>query len=995
MLKTDSFLRVMIDGQPLQGRRGMTLFELAQEVGIPIPHLCHEDSLHREGGCGLCVVEEEQTGRLVKACAFPLQDGLAVRIESPAVRDERRANLLRMLQGHRIECAECAKEEICALRRYAQDYNVEFAGELALLPEHPSLPLYPAVNVPPLPLNVGNPFLQRDEQKCTGCGSCERLCPSTGLTSLRATGSVSGETAETASENAACDHCGICLNVCPTAALLENPAFASYAQRSDTSSTVETPSITPGRGLPSLMPEKSHVPLPDEKRFAPVDAPASLSPKKTPSIPLKKTPVVPRKGPVALKIAKSKISADAQGIRTTCPYCGVGCQLQLKVHEGKVVGVGRDKSGSNRGQLCVKGQFGWEFIHHPDRLTEPLIRRGDRLEPATWDEALDLVSQRFQSLLSQYGGHALAGFSSAKCTNEENYLFQKFMRVALRSNHVDHCARLCHASTVAGLATAFGSGAMTNGLNELPFADVILIIGANVTETQPVTGYRLREAAKKGAKLIVIDPRRIDLVKDAHLWLRLRPGTNTALLNGMAHVILREGWWNRDFVAARTEGFDEWREGLTDYTPERVEELTGVPAKDLTEAARLYAQAERGSIVYAMGITQHTSGTNNVFAVANLSVLCGQLGREGTGVNPLRGQNNVQGACDMATLPNYYPGYRHILEEEERRFFESFWGVESLPDWVGKTVPEVFHGIHEGDIRGLFIMGENPILADPDSSDVEAALRRLDFFVVQDIFLTETARLAHVVLPAACFAEKDGTFTNTERRVQLIRKAVEPPGNARSDWEILTALANRMGLPWRYDHPKGIMEEIAGSTPLYGGIRHERLEKVGLQWPCPDMDHPGTPFLHEERFTRGKGKFHRVEHLEADELPDRDYPLLLTTGRILYQYHTGSMSRRSSKLSAMAPEEKAMIHPGDASRFGLKDGDRAFVESRRGRVVTSVQVTEGVPPGVVFMTFHYAETPTNRLTNDATDPICRIPELKGCAIRLAPAGEQGVELPFH
>ncbi|ABZ85314.1 formate dehydrogenase, alpha subunit [Heliomicrobium modesticaldum Ice1] len=937
MLKADSLLRVVIDGQPLQGRQGMTLFELAQEVGIPIPHLCHEDSLHREGGCGLCVVEEEQTGRLVKACALPLQDGLAVRVESPAARDKRRANLLRILQDHRIECAECAKEDICALRRYAQDYHVEFAGELALLPEHPSLPLYPAVDVPLLPLKGGNPFIQRDEQKCTGCGSCERLCPSTALTSLQARGSVFGETAETASENAACDHCGICLNVCPTAALLET----------------------------------------------------------SPSASLKKRPVVPRKGPVAFKIAKPKIPADAQGVRTTCPYCGVGCQLQLKVHQGKVVGVGRDKSGSNGGQLCVKGQFGWEFIHHPDRLTEPLIRRGDRLEPATWEEALDLVSRQFQSLLSQYGGHALAGFSSAKCTNEENYLFQKFMRVALRSNHVDHCARLCHASTVAGLATAFGSGAMTNSLNELPLADVILIIGANVTETQPVTGYRLREAAKKGAKLIVIDPRRIDLVKEAHLWLRLRPGTNTALLNGMAHVILREGWWNRDFVAARTEGFDEWREGLRDYTPARVERLTGVPAEDLTEAARLYAQAERGSIVYAMGITQHTSGTNNVFAVANLSVLCGHLGREGTGVNPLRGQNNVQGACDMAALPNYYPGYRHILEAEERRFFASFWGVASLPDWVGKTVPEVLHGIHDGDIRGLFIMGENPILADPDSRNVEAALRRLDFLVVQDIFLTETARLAHVVLPAACFAEKDGTFTNTERRVQLIRKAVEPPGKARSDWEIVTALANRMGLPWRYDHPKEIMEEIAGCTPLYGGIRHERLEKAGLQWPCPHREHPGTPFLHEGRFTRGKGRFHRVEHLEADELPDRDYPLLLTTGRILYQYHTGSMSRRSSKLSAMAPEEKAMVHPDDASRFGLSDGDRAFVESRRGRLVTSIRLTEGVPPGVVFMTFHYAETPTNRLTNDATDPICRIPELKGCAIRLAPAGEQGIDLSFH
>jgi len=522
---------------------------------------------------------------------------------------------------------------------------------------------------------------------------------------------------------------------------------------------------------------------------------------------------------------------------------------------------------------------------------------------------------------------------------------------------------------------------MTNSINELLETDVMFLIGANTTEAHPVTGYRIKQAVRNGKRLIVADPRKIELVKYAELWLRHRPGTDIALLNGLAHVILRDNLWNQGFVAERSEGFEEFKQNIARYTPESVAKITGVEAELIRQAAHMYGEAEKATIIYAMGITQHATGTNNVMALANLAILTGNVGRRGTGVDPLRGQNNVQGACDMGCLPNKFPSYQPVEEPENRSKFERLWNVK-LPEETGLTVTEMIESAHQGKLKAMYIMGENPVLSDPDSNHVVEGLESLEFLVVQDIFLTETARLAEVVLPAASFAEKNGTFTNTERRIQMVRKAIEIQSNAKPDWQIILELAQKMGHSWQYPGgPEQIMEEIAGCTPLYGGISHQRLENGGLQWPCPMPEHPGTPYLHADGFARGKGKFHGVEYLAPEELPDAEYPLVLTTGRMLYHFHTGSMSRRS-RLEELRSEELAMIHPLDAETYGITDRDIISVESRRGKVTTRVQVTDLVPKGVIFMTFHFKESPTNVLTITSSDPICKIPELKVCAVKV-------------
>ena len=529
---------------------------------------------------------------------------------------------------------------------------------------------------------------------------------------------------------------------------------------------------------------------------------------------------------------------------------------------------------------------------------------------------------------------------------------------------------------------AFGSGAMTNPIEEIGKADCIFIIGSNTTENHPVIALEVRAAArKKGARLIVADPRRIDLAKEAHLFLNQKPGTDVALINGMIQVILARGWQNQDFIQGRTDGFEALAEAVKEYTPEAVEKITGVPAGDLVEAARLYAQAPASTILYAMGITQHATGTNNVLALANLAMVAGQVGKPHSGVNPLRGQNNVQGACDMGGLPNVYTGYQRVDDEAVRIKFEKAWGVPLNPK-PGLTLMEMMKGIGEGKVKALFILGENPLLTDPDSSKVRRELEHLDLLVVQDLFLSETAELAHVVLPGVSFAEKDGTFTNTERRVQRVRKALEPVGNARQDWEIVSDLSTRLGFPMKYDSPAKIMEEIASLTPSYGGIRYDRLEGSGLQWPCPSLEHPGTPVLHQGMFTRGRGKFHVTPYVPSPELPDRDYPFILTTGRVLYHYHT-VISRKSRGLSEIYPEGTVEVNAEDASRLGIHSGNGwVEVTSRRGRVKAKAKISEALPPGVVFMTFHFKEAAANLLTLDALDPVAKIPGLKVCAVNV-------------
>ncbi len=536
--------------------------------------------------------------------------------------------------------------------------------------------------------------------------------------------------------------------------------------------------------------------------------------------------------------------------------------------------------------------------------------------------------------------------------------------------------------TVAGLAAAFGSGAMTNAIAEFETSEVIVATGTNTTENHPVISSFIKRAVRqRGAQLIVIDPREIDLVKYATLWLRQIPGTDVAVLNGLMQVIIAEGLYARQYVAERTEGFAALKKTVAKYTPERVEMISGVPAEELKKAARLYAKAKKAALLYAMGITQHISGTDNVKSCANLAMLCGMVGIEGGGVNPLRGQNNVQGACDMGALPDLFPAYQPVTNDAARAKFAKVWNA-TLPAKAGKTVVEIMEGIPKGEIRALYIMGENPLLSDPDLRHVEEALKDLELLVVQDIFLSETARLADVVLPSACFAEKDGTFTNTERRVQRIRRALPPPGSAKADWEIIADLAARMGYPMTYGSAEEIMAEINQVAPSYGGITYERLDKEGLQWPCPHRNHPGTGFLHKDRFPRGRGLFHAIEYRPAAEQTDREYPLILSTGRVLYHYHTGTMTRRSPGAMERCPESLVEIHPRDAERLGIGDGQRVKVTSRRGTLSARTRITARSAEGMIFMNFHFHETAVNLLTHRALDPIGKIPEYKVCAVRL-------------
>ena len=537
--------------------------------------------------------------------------------------------------------------------------------------------------------------------------------------------------------------------------------------------------------------------------------------------------------------------------------------------------------------------------------------------------------------------------------------------------------------TVAGLVTAFGSGAMTNSISEIEQTEVFLVTGSNTTENHPIVALRIKKAVReKGAKLIVIDPREIELAKIAHIWLRPTPGTDVIWLNGLMNVIIEEDLWDRTYVEERTEGFGSLKEAVKKYTPEYVEKLTGIPQDELREVARIYASAGKAGIYYAMGITQHVTGTDNVRSIANLAMLCGNVGVEGGGVNPLRGQNNVQGACDMGALPNVLSGYQSVADPATINKFQESWGV-SLSSEPGLTVVEMMQGARDGKVKAMYIMGENPMVTDPDLTHVEKALKTLELLVVQDLFLTETARLAHVVLPSASTAEKGGTFTNTERRVQRVRKAIEPVGECKTDSEIIASLSEKMGYGMNYRDTSEIMEEIAACTPLYGGITYERLEGGGLQWPCPSKDHPGIRYLHKDMFARGRGLFQPVEYQSPAELPDEEYPFILSTGRILYHFHASSMSRRSEGLKELAPEAYAEINPADAQKLGIEDGTRVGVASRRGKVELKAKVTERSPVGVVFIHFHYSEVAVNTLMHLTLDPVGKIPEFKVCAVKIA------------
>jgi formate dehydrogenase major subunit len=694
-------------------------------------------------------------------------------------------------------------------------------------------------------------------------------------------------------------------------------------------------------------------------------------------------------------------------VASVCPYCGVGCQLTYHVQDNRIVRVeGRD-GPANHSRLCVKGRFGFDYANHPQRLTRPLIRKQGMpksadftMDPAnalsvfreaTWDEALELAGGTLKRIRDEHGSRALAGFGSAKGSNEEAYLFQKLVRTGFGSNNVDHCTRLCHASSVAALLEGIGSGAVSNPVMDVMQAEVIFLIGANPVVNHPVAATWMKNAVKRGTKLILADPRRSELARHATHFLQFKPDTDVALLNAMLHTIVEEGLVDQHFVADRTSGYDEIRKNVEGYSPEAMAALCGIPAPKIREVARLYAQSRGSMILWGMGISQHVHGTDNARCLIALSLITGQVGRPGTGLHPLRGQNNVQGASDVGLIPMMYPDYKSVDNADTQNRFEALWG-KALDPQPGLTVVEIMNAVHAGQIRGMYIMGENPAMSDPDVRHAREALAELEMLVVQDIFLTETGYLADVILPASAFPEKTGTFTNTDRAVQIGRQAIDPPGEARQDLLIIVEIAKRLGLDWHYQHPRDVFAEMRKAMPSIAGISWERLERDhAVTYPCAGDDDPGERVVFTQQFptATGRGRFVPANIIPAAEQPDAEYPFVLITGRQLEHWHTGSMTRRAAVLDTIEPAPVASLHPYDLRALGVSPGDMIRVASRRGAIALAARADEGTPRGAVFIPFCFYEAAANLLTNPVLDPFAKIPEFKYCAVRVTPGGTTG------
>ena len=699
-------------------------------------------------------------------------------------------------------------------------------------------------------------------------------------------------------------------------------------------------------------------------------------------------------------------------VASVCPYCGVGCQLTYNVKDDKIIFVeGRD-GPANHGRLCVKGRYGFDYAHHPQRLTKPLIRRAgvpktgdftmdpdrvmDVFREATWEEALELAGGKFKAIRDQFGKKSLAGFGSAKGSNEEAYLFQKLVRTGFGSNNVDHCTRLCHASSVVALLEGIGSGAVSNPVMDVTKADVVVVIGANPTVNHPVAATWLKNAVKNGTKLVVLDPRRSELARMSHRYLQFKADTDVALLNAMMHVIVSEGLVDAAFIANRTSGYEALRANVEGYSPELMAPICGIDADTIRYVARLYATSKASMILWGMGVSQHVHGTDNARCLIALSLMTGQIGRPGTGLHPLRGQNNVQGASDAGLIPMMFPDYQHVSSADVRASFEKAWQVPagSLDDKPGLTVVEVMYAIKQGGIRGMYVMGENPAMSDPDANHAREALAALDHLVVQDIFLTETAYLADVILPASAFPEKNGSFTNTDRLVQMGRKAINPPGDARQDLWIIQEIAKRLNLDWQYGHVSEVFDEMRLTMPSIAGITWDRLDREhAVTYPCMKEGDPGEPVVFIDTFPRatGRAQFVPADIIPANERPSDDYPMVLITGRQLEHWHTGSMTRRATVLDAIEPDPVALIHPLDLADMGGEPGDVVTIESRRGKVELYARADDSSPRGAVFVPFCYYEAAINKLTNDALDPFAKIPEFKYCAIRVTLGGVPPVQ----